>query len=49
VSPGQELVVGGYIPSGDTFDALLVGYFDGSRLLFIARSGTASFPRRGET
>ena len=48
VSPGQELVVGGYIPSGDTFDALLVGYFDGSRLLFIAkiRNGFVPATRR---
>jgi len=41
-------VVGGYIPSGDTFDALLVGHFDGSRLLFIAkiRNGFVPATRR---
>jgi bifunctional non-homologous end joining protein LigD len=37
VSPGQELVVGGYIPGGTTFDALLVGYYDKRRLIFIAK------------
>src|SRR4030095_8239108 len=38
VSPGQELVVGGYLPAGKgSFDALLVGYYEGSRLLFIAK------------
>ena len=38
VSPGQELVVGGYLPNGKTsFDALLVGYYEGRHLLFIAK------------
>ena len=48
VSPGQELVVGGYIPSGDTFDALLVGYYAGARLVFIAkiRNGFVPATRR---
>ena len=48
VSPGQELVVGGYLPSGKTFDALLVGYYEGKRLVFIAkiRNGFAGDARR---
>jgi bifunctional non-homologous end joining protein LigD len=48
VSPGQELVVGGYIPGGDTFDALLVGYYAGARLVFIAklRNGFVPATRR---
>ncbi len=48
VSPGQELVVGGYIPSGDSFDALLVGYYAGPRLVFIAkvRNGFVPATRR---
>jgi bifunctional non-homologous end joining protein LigD len=37
VSRGQELVIGGYLPAGRTFDALLVGYYEGDRLLFIAK------------
>ena len=37
MSRGQEFVIGGYIPAGRTFDALLVGYYDGDRLLFIAK------------
>ena len=37
VSPGQELVVGGYLPGGHLFDALLVGYYEGTRLLFVAK------------
>ena len=48
VSPGQELVVGGYLPNGATFDALLVGYYDGKRLVFVAkiRNGFVGDTRR---
>ena len=34
---GQELVIGGYVPGKDHFDALLVGYYEGDRLLFLAK------------
>jgi bifunctional non-homologous end joining protein LigD len=37
VSRGQEFVIGGYIPGGRTFDALLVGYYEDDRLRFIAK------------
>jgi bifunctional non-homologous end joining protein LigD len=37
VSPGQEFVVGGYLPGARHFDALLVGYSDGPALLFVAK------------
>ena len=38
VSPGQELVGGGYLPDGKrSFDALLVGYYEEKRLLFVAK------------
>ena len=33
----QEFVVGGYRPIDHDFDALLVGYYDGRRLLFAAK------------
>jgi bifunctional non-homologous end joining protein LigD len=49
VSPGQELVIGGYLPDGaSSFDALLVGYYEGKRLLFIAkiRNGFVPATRR---
>ncbi len=29
----QELVIGGFKPSGSTFDSILVGYYDGRKLL----------------
>ena len=37
VSPGQEFVIGGYLPGSHIFDALLVGYYEGARLLFVAK------------
>jgi len=37
VSPGQEFVVGGYLPGSQGFDALLVGYYEGAALRFVAK------------
>lgn len=34
---GQELVIGGYLPGRYVFDSLLVGYYEGSRLMFVAK------------
>ena len=34
---GQELVVGGYIPGPHVFDSLLVGYYQGGKLMFLAK------------
>jgi DNA ligase D-like protein (predicted ligase) len=33
----QEFVLGGYKPGGANFDSLLVGYYDGRKLLFAAK------------
>lgn len=37
INQGQELVIGGYTPTGRNFDAILVGYYDGDRLIYVAR------------
>jgi DNA ligase D-like protein (predicted ligase) len=37
VNQGQELVIGGYTPSGRNFDAILVGYYEGGQLIYVAR------------
>jgi ATP-dependent DNA ligase len=37
VDQGQELVIGGYTPRGRNFDAILVGYYDDNRLIYVAR------------
>ena len=34
---GQELVIGGYIPGAHGFDALIVGYYKGKDLIYVAR------------
>ena len=34
---GQELVVGGYIPGPHGFDSLIVGYYQGQDLIYVAR------------
>jgi ATP-dependent DNA ligase len=37
IGGGQEFVIGGYTPSPKNFDAILVGYFQGNKLMFAAR------------
>ena len=37
IGGGQEFVIGGYTPSPKNFDAILVGYFEGNKLMFAAR------------
>lgn len=34
---GQKLVIGGYLPGHNGFDSLLVGYYEGQRLIFVAK------------
>jgi bifunctional non-homologous end joining protein LigD len=47
-APGQELVIGGYLPGPHVFDSLLVGYYDGPRLMFVGKlkNGFTPFLRR---
>jgi bifunctional non-homologous end joining protein LigD len=40
----QEFVIGGYTVGGRTFDALVFGYYDGSRLLYAARTRNGFTP-----
>lgn len=37
VNRGQELVIGGYIPGPHGFDSIIVGYFRGKDLIYVAR------------
>jgi bifunctional non-homologous end joining protein LigD len=34
---GQELVIGGFVPASNTFDSLLVGYYEGRDLMYAGR------------
>jgi ATP-dependent DNA ligase len=42
VNAGQELVIGGYTPSPKNFDALVIGYYNGDKLVYAARTRTVS-------
>jgi bifunctional non-homologous end joining protein LigD len=45
VSPGQEFVIGGYLPGPHAFDALLVGYYEDSAFLFVAKIRNGFTPK----
>jgi DNA ligase D-like protein (predicted ligase) len=44
VNQGQELVIGGYTPSAKNFDALVIGYYDDSKLIYAARTRNGFTP-----
>jgi bifunctional non-homologous end joining protein LigD len=37
INRGQELVIGGYAPAPSNFDSIVVGYYEGRQLLYVAR------------
>ena len=44
VNQGQEFVIGGYTPSARSFDALVFGYYDGDKLIYVARTRNGFTP-----
>jgi bifunctional non-homologous end joining protein LigD len=44
VNRGQELVIAGYTPSPKNFDALVIGYYDGPKLIYAARTRNGFTP-----
>jgi bifunctional non-homologous end joining protein LigD len=44
VNRGQEFVIGGYTRGTKTFDALIFGYFDGEKLIYVARTRNGFTP-----
>ena len=48
INRGQEFVIGGYTIGGRTFDALVFGYFDGPRLVYVARTRNGFTPKLRE-
>src|SRR3954470_7879992 len=48
VNRGQEFVIGGYTPSPKNFDALVLGYYEGDKLLYVARTRNGFTPARRE-
>jgi DNA ligase D-like protein (predicted ligase) len=45
INQGQEFVIGGYTIGGRTFDALIYGYYDGTKLFYAARTRNGFTPR----
>jgi ATP-dependent DNA ligase len=41
----QEFVIGGYMPGGRGFDALLVGIYDSKKFVFVAKVKNGFVPR----
>jgi len=44
VNQGQEFVIAGYTPSPKNFDALVIGYYEGSKLIYAARTRNGFTP-----
>jgi DNA ligase D-like protein (predicted ligase) len=44
INKGQELVIGGYTVGTKTFDALIFGYYEGDRLIYVARTRNGFTP-----
>src|SRR6185369_16642051 len=44
VNQGQEFVIGGYTPSDNNFDALIIGYYEKGKLLYAARTRNGFTP-----
>ena len=44
VNRGQEFVIGGYFPGPHGFDSLIVGYYDGDKLRYVARTRNGFVP-----
>lgn len=44
VNRGQEFVIGGYFPGSHGFDSLIVGHYDGEKLMYVARTRNGFVP-----
>ncbi len=44
VNRGQEFVIGGYFPGPYGFDSLIVGYYEGDKLMYVARTRNGFVP-----
>jgi bifunctional non-homologous end joining protein LigD len=44
INRGQELVIGGYTIGTKTFDALVIGYYEGDRLMYASRTRNGFTP-----
>ena len=49
VNQGHELVIAGYTPSPKNFDSLVIGYYEGDRLMYAARTRNGFTPASRRT
>jgi hypothetical protein len=49
VNRGQEMVIGGYVPAPKNFDSIVVGYYEGKQLFYVARVRNGFTPASRET
>jgi bifunctional non-homologous end joining protein LigD len=48
LNQGQEFVIGGYTPSAKNLDTVILGYYDGDRLIYAARTRNGFTPASRE-
>jgi len=44
INQGQEFVIGGYFPGPHGFDSIIVGYYEGKDLMYVARTRNGFVP-----
>jgi ATP-dependent DNA ligase len=44
INQGQEFVIGGYFPGPHGFDSIIVGYYEGNDLMYVARTRNGFVP-----
>jgi ATP-dependent DNA ligase len=45
----RDLVIGGYTPGGRNFDSILVGYYEGRKLMYVAKVRAGFTPASRDT
>jgi bifunctional non-homologous end joining protein LigD len=48
VNRGQEFVIAGYTPAARNFDSIIFGYYDGPKLVYVARTRNGFTPSSRE-
>jgi ATP-dependent DNA ligase len=48
VNQGQEFVIAGYTPGPRNFDAVIIGHYEGDRLIYVARTRNGFTPASRE-
>jgi ATP-dependent DNA ligase len=49
INQGQELIIGGYVPTPNNFDSIVFGYYEGKKLMYAARVRSGFVPASRES